>query len=122
MGGKKRNGVTMINDNRFTLCELVIRVLSALNHSGKLHKKLANNGNNGWCVGWLRKPQDVSIFFFFADTLFSANVFFFCFFVKGLTDWEDDEILASVLAVSQQEYLDSMKKNAMHREPSPDSS
>ncbi|XP_016411698.1 OTU domain-containing protein 5-A-like [Sinocyclocheilus rhinocerous] len=40
----------------------------------------------------------------------------------GLTDWEDDEILASVLAVSQQEYLDSMKKNAMHREPSPDSS
>ncbi|XP_057212560.1 OTU domain-containing protein 5-A isoform X1 [Triplophysa rosa] len=40
----------------------------------------------------------------------------------GLTDWEDDEILASVLAVSQQEYLESMKKNAMHREPSPDSS
>nr|XP_015207080.1 PREDICTED: OTU domain-containing protein 5 [Lepisosteus oculatus] len=40
----------------------------------------------------------------------------------GLTDWEDDEILASVLAVSQQEYLDSMKKNSMHREPSPDSS
>ncbi|XP_035377809.1 OTU domain-containing protein 5-A isoform X3 [Electrophorus electricus] len=40
----------------------------------------------------------------------------------GLTDWEDDEILASVLAVSQQEYLDSIKKNATHREPSPDSS
>ncbi|KAG7332696.1 hypothetical protein KOW79_004530 [Hemibagrus wyckioides] len=40
----------------------------------------------------------------------------------GLTDWEDDEILASVLAVSQQEYFDSMKKSAMHREPSPDSS
>lgn len=40
----------------------------------------------------------------------------------GLTDWEDDEILASVLAVSQQEYLDSIKKNSMHREPSPDSS
>ncbi|XP_072522181.1 OTU domain-containing protein 5b isoform X2 [Salminus brasiliensis] len=40
----------------------------------------------------------------------------------GLTDWEDDEILASVLAVSQQEYLDSMKKNTMHREASPDSS
>ncbi|KAG5282068.1 hypothetical protein AALO_G00051880 [Alosa alosa] len=40
----------------------------------------------------------------------------------GLTDWEDDEILASVLAVSQQEYLDSMKKNSMHREPSPDNS
>lgn len=45
---------------------------------------------------------------------------------SGLTDWEDDEILASVLAVSQQEYLDSMKHQtaAMHRErePSPDSS
>ncbi|KAF3861049.1 hypothetical protein F7725_001304 [Dissostichus mawsoni] len=45
----------------------------------------------------------------------------------GLTDWEDDEILASVLAVSQQEYMDSMKHqstSAMHRErePSPDSS
>ncbi|MEQ2195413.1 hypothetical protein XENOCAPTIV_012411, partial [Xenoophorus captivus] len=36
----------------------------------------------------------------------------------GLTDWEDDEILASVLAVSQQEYLDSIKHQsaAMHRE------
>lgn len=44
----------------------------------------------------------------------------------GLTDWEDDEILASVLAVSQQEYLDSIKHQttSMHRErePSPDSS
>ncbi|TFJ98295.1 interferon-induced guanylate-binding protein 1-like [Platysternon megacephalum] len=27
----------------------------------------------------------------------------------GLTDWDEDEILASVLAVSQQEYLESMK-------------
>ncbi|XP_048872673.1 OTU domain-containing protein 5-A isoform X1 [Brienomyrus brachyistius] len=41
---------------------------------------------------------------------------------SAFADWEDDEILASVLAVSQQEYLDSMKKNATHREPSPDSS
>ncbi|KAG8003061.1 OTU domain-containing protein 5-A, partial [Nibea albiflora] len=46
---------------------------------------------------------------------------------QRLTDWEDDEILASVLAVSQQEYLDSMKHQSsasMHRErePSPDSS
>ncbi|XP_066526634.1 OTU domain-containing protein 5b [Hoplias malabaricus] len=40
----------------------------------------------------------------------------------GLTDWEDGDILASVLAVSQQEYLDSMKKKTMHRESSPDSS
>ena len=47
---------------------------------------------------------------------------FVCVFTAGLTDWEDDEILASVLAVSQQEYLDSIKKNSMHREPSPDSS
>ncbi|XP_041129757.1 OTU domain-containing protein 5-A-like isoform X3 [Polyodon spathula] len=40
----------------------------------------------------------------------------------GLADWEDDEIMASVLAASQQEYLDSMKKNATHREPSPENS
>uniref|UniRef100_A0A7N4NIZ4 OTU domain-containing protein 5 n=2 Tax=Sarcophilus harrisii TaxID=9305 RepID=A0A7N4NIZ4_SARHA len=40
----------------------------------------------------------------------------------GLNDWDDDEILASVLAVSQQEYLDSMKKNTVHRDPPPDKS
>ncbi|XP_006005463.1 OTU domain-containing protein 5-A isoform X2 [Latimeria chalumnae] len=40
----------------------------------------------------------------------------------GLKDWEDDEILASVLAVSQQEYLDSMKKGTVHRAPTPDKS
>lgn len=49
-----------------------------------------------------------------------------CVCIAGLTDWEDDEILASVLAVSQQEYLDSMKhqSSSMHREreTSPDSS
>ncbi|KAM8965667.1 OTU domain-containing protein 5 isoform 1-T1 [Sarcophilus harrisii] len=36
----------------------------------------------------------------------------------GLNDWDDDGILASVLAISQQEYLDSMKKSIMHRNPS----
>uniref|UniRef100_A0A672T080 ubiquitinyl hydrolase 1 n=1 Tax=Sinocyclocheilus grahami TaxID=75366 RepID=A0A672T080_SINGR len=40
----------------------------------------------------------------------------------GLTDWEDDDVLASVMAASQQEYLDSLMKNAMHRESSPDCS
>ncbi|XP_051957532.1 OTU domain-containing protein 5b [Xyrauchen texanus] len=40
----------------------------------------------------------------------------------GLTDWENDDVLASVLAASQQEYLDSLKKNAMHRESSSDCS
>uniref|UniRef100_A0A8C5P248 ubiquitinyl hydrolase 1 n=1 Tax=Jaculus jaculus TaxID=51337 RepID=A0A8C5P248_JACJA len=40
----------------------------------------------------------------------------------GLNDWDDDEILASVLAVSQQEYLDSMKKNKVHRDPPRDRS
>ncbi|XP_060230918.1 OTU domain-containing protein 5 isoform X8 [Meriones unguiculatus] len=40
----------------------------------------------------------------------------------GLNDWDDDEILASVLAVSQQEYLDSMKKNKVLRDPPPDKS
>ncbi|XP_072286677.1 OTU domain-containing protein 5 isoform X1 [Pyxicephalus adspersus] len=39
----------------------------------------------------------------------------------GLKDWDDDEILASVLAVSQQEYLDSVK-NTLRRDPSPDHS
>lgn len=80
---KKRNGATMINDNRFTLCELVIRVLSSLNLSRKLHKKLANNGNNGWCVGWLRKPQDVSIkFFFFCRHFVFLLMCFLTFFFK----------------------------------------
>lgn len=32
--------------------------------------------------------------------------------VFGLTDWEDNDILASVLAQSQQEYLDSLKRSA----------
>ncbi|XP_030049869.1 OTU domain-containing protein 5 isoform X1 [Microcaecilia unicolor] len=40
----------------------------------------------------------------------------------GLNDWDDDEILASVLAVSQQEYLDTVKKSFMRRDPSPDKS
>ncbi|CAM9954924.1 unnamed protein product [Lampetra planeri] len=49
----------------------------------------------------------------------------------GLTDWEDDDILASVMAASQQEYLDSLRKHAggppqspgsVRAPPSPDSS
>uniref|UniRef100_A0A8D2J3D5 ubiquitinyl hydrolase 1 n=1 Tax=Varanus komodoensis TaxID=61221 RepID=A0A8D2J3D5_VARKO len=40
----------------------------------------------------------------------------------GLSDWDDDEILASVLAVSQQEYLESMKKSALHRDCGSDKS
>uniref|UniRef100_A0A674HN39 ubiquitinyl hydrolase 1 n=1 Tax=Taeniopygia guttata TaxID=59729 RepID=A0A674HN39_TAEGU len=39
----------------------------------------------------------------------------------GLNDWEDDEILASVLAVSQQEYLETMK-TSRHRDPTTDKS
>ncbi|XP_051631034.1 OTU domain-containing protein 5 isoform X2 [Manacus candei] len=39
----------------------------------------------------------------------------------GLNDWEDDEILASVLAVSQQEYLETMK-TSRHRDPNADKS
>ena len=41
--------------------------------------------------------------------------------ISGLNDWEDDEILASVLAVSQQEYLETMK-TSRHRDPNPDKS
>ncbi|XP_077185610.1 OTU domain-containing protein 5 isoform X3 [Paroedura picta] len=40
----------------------------------------------------------------------------------GLSDWDDDEILASVLAVSQQEYLESMKKSTLHRDSGSDKS
>ncbi|XP_053329336.1 OTU domain-containing protein 5 isoform X2 [Spea bombifrons] len=36
--------------------------------------------------------------------------------------WDEDEILAKVLAVSQQEYLDTVKKTSLRREPSPDHS
>ncbi|XP_074873561.1 LOW QUALITY PROTEIN: OTU domain-containing protein 5 [Carettochelys insculpta] len=34
----------------------------------------------------------------------------------GLNDWEEDEILASVLAASQEEYLETMKKGSLHRD------
>lgn len=30
----------------------------------------------------------------------------------GLSEWEDDRVLAAALAASQQEYIDSLKKNA----------
>lgn len=30
----------------------------------------------------------------------------------GLSEWEDDRVLAAVLAASQQEYIDGLKKNA----------
>ena len=32
------------------------------------------------------------------------------FFSKGLDDWGEDAVLHQVLAASQQEYLDSLKK------------
>jgi hypothetical protein len=38
----------------------------------------------------------------------------FLFVRPGLSDWEDAGLLAQVLAASQQEYLDSLKKS---REP-----
>uniref|UniRef100_A0A8C5N448 ubiquitinyl hydrolase 1 n=1 Tax=Leptobrachium leishanense TaxID=445787 RepID=A0A8C5N448_9ANUR len=36
--------------------------------------------------------------------------------------WDEDEILAKVLAVSQQEYMDTMKKSSLRRDASPDHS
>ncbi|KAM8919595.1 OTU domain-containing protein 5 [Pelodytes ibericus] len=36
--------------------------------------------------------------------------------------WDEDEILAKVLAVSQQEYLDTVKKSSLRRDSSPDHS
>ena len=37
-----------------------------------------------------------------------------CLFLTsaGLSEWEDDRVLAAALAASQQEYIDSLKKNA----------
>ena len=32
--------------------------------------------------------------------------------IPGLSEWEDDRILAAVLAASQQEYIDSLRQNA----------
>lgn len=37
--------------------------------------------------------------------------YYLLFFLSGLTDWEDAGLLAQVLAASQQEYLDNLKKN-----------
>jgi hypothetical protein len=36
-------------------------------------------------------------------------------FFAGLSEWEDDRLLAAVLAASQQEYLDSLKRNTNSR-------
>ena len=41
------------------------------------------------------------------------RVFFLCLFLIGLTEWEDADILAQVLAASQQEYLDNLKRAAV---------
>lgn len=30
----------------------------------------------------------------------------------GLSEWEDDRVLAAVLAASQQEYIDSLKRTS----------
>lgn len=38
----------------------------------------------------------------------------------GLPEWEDDRILAAVLAASQQEYIDSLKQNARALDRGPD--
>ncbi|XP_037582940.1 OTU domain-containing protein 5-B isoform X2 [Dermacentor silvarum] len=40
---------------------------------------------------------------------------------KGLTDWEDTDIIARVLAQSQQEYLDSLKRASATNAPAPGS-
>ncbi|CAG0893177.1 unnamed protein product [Darwinula stevensoni] len=42
--------------------------------------------------------------------------------VFGLSDWEDADILAQVLAASQQEYLDTLKKSCSPASPTPGNS
>ena len=36
--------------------------------------------------------------------------------IVGLSDWDEDEIMAQVIAESQEEYLQSLKKHAYPRE------
>lgn len=38
--------------------------------------------------------------------------FFFQFVIAGFSEWEDESILAAVLAESQKEYLENLKKGA----------
>ena len=37
-------------------------------------------------------------------------------FSVGLSEWEDDRVLAAVLAASQQEYIDSLRQNTREAE------
>lgn len=39
--------------------------------------------------------------------------FVFCFFIVGFSSWEDENILAAVLAESQKEYLEKLKKDTV---------
>ena len=50
--------------------------------------------------------------------IFQYNTLFVVF--VGLSEWDEDDIIAQVIAQSQQEYLDNLKKNAQGtREPNP---
>lgn len=47
----------------------------------------------------------MSYFFILMTTLF--------FIITGFSEWEDESILAAVLAESQKEYLEKLKKGAV---------
>lgn len=58
-------------------------------------------------------------------TIFNLNCKIFDvlkFFSKGLTDWEDSDIISQVLATSQEEYLDSLKQSRLTSSASSESS
>lgn len=48
-----------------------------------------------------------------------SNITFSC--LIGLEDWSEADVLTQVLAASQQEYLDSLKKASQSRRSSSDS-
>lgn len=39
-------------------------------------------------------------------------IYLFIFVIAGFSEWEDESILAAVLAESQKEYLENLKKGA----------
>jgi len=44
--------------------------------------------------------------------MYFDNTILFVFVIAGFSEWEDESILAAVLAESQKEYLENLKKGA----------
>lgn len=46
------------------------------------------------------------------ELIYFDNTILFVFVIAGFSEWEDESILAAVLAESQKEYLENLKKGA----------